>query len=155
MFHPLHRTRQCCNLRPRPSTPRAFCTFSICLFLKECFSVCFHSQFITELWHVLDHLSIVHAVVQDVEMNASSMSLPRSHKLVPIGWMCKREIVVCHSSTESDIISLDIGLKLDGLPALELWDLIVSVLENVSQHLSINYSFCQSDQYLRSSGGHM
>ena len=38
-----------------------------------------------------------------------------------------------HSSTESEIISLDTGLRLDGLPALELWDLIVSVLVNISR----------------------
>ena len=31
------------------------------------------------------------------------------------------------------IISLDTGLRLDGLPALELWDLIVSVLGNISR----------------------
>ena len=37
------------------------------------------------------------------------------------------------SSTESEIISLDAGLRLDGLPALELWDLIVSVFGSVSQ----------------------
>ena len=38
-----------------------------------------------------------------------------------------------HSSTESEIISLDTGLRLDGLLALELVDLIVSVLGNVSR----------------------
>ena len=42
---------------------------------------------------------------------------------------------VSHSSTESEIISLDSGLRLDGLPALELWDLIVSVFGSVS-HVS-------------------
>ena len=47
--------------------------------------------------------------------------------------MCKKQTSVSHSSTESEIISLDTGLRLDGLPALELWDLIVSVLENVSR----------------------
>ena len=46
---------------------------------------------------------------------------------VPISWMCKKQTSVSHSSTESEIISLDAGLRLDGLPALELWDLIVSV----------------------------
>ena len=40
---------------------------------------------------------------------------------------------VSHSSTEAEIISLDAGLRLDGLPALELWDIIVSVLGNVSR----------------------
>ena len=47
--------------------------------------------------------------------------------------MCKKQTAVSHSSTESEIISLDIGLRLDGLPALELWDLIVSVFGSVSQ----------------------
>ena len=51
-----------------------------------------------------------------------------SHTFVPISWMCKKQTAVSHSSTESEIISLDAGLRLDGLPALELWDLIVSVL---------------------------
>ena len=56
-----------------------------------------------------------------------------SHTFVPISWMCKKQTAVSHSSTESEIISLDTGLRLDGLPALELWDLIVSVFGNVTQ----------------------
>ena len=56
-----------------------------------------------------------------------------SHTFVPISWMCKKQIAVSHSSTESVIISLDTGLRLDGLLALELWDLIVSVFGSVSQ----------------------
>ena len=35
---------------------------------------------------------------------------------------------VSHSSTKSEIISLDAGLRMDGKPALDLWDLIVTVL---------------------------
>ena len=54
-----------------------------------------------------------------------------SHTFVPISWMCKKQTAVSHSSTESEIISLDTGLRLDGLPALELWDLIVCVLGNI------------------------
>ena len=56
-----------------------------------------------------------------------------SHTFVPISWMCKKQTSVSHSSTESEIISLDTGLRLDRLLALELWDLIVSVLGNVSR----------------------
>ena len=56
-----------------------------------------------------------------------------SHTFVPISWMCKKQTAVSHSSTESEIISLDTGLRLDGLPALKLWDLIVSVFGNVSR----------------------
>ena len=56
-----------------------------------------------------------------------------SHTFVPISWMCKKQTAVLHSSTESEIISLDTGLRLDGLPALELLDLIVSILGNISR----------------------
>ena len=51
-----------------------------------------------------------------------------NHTFVSISWMCKKQISVVHSSTESEIISLDAGLRLDGVPALDLWDLIVAVL---------------------------
>ena len=50
-------------------------------------------------------------------------------------WNCFKTLTsrVSHSSTEAEIISLDAGLRLDGLPALELWDLIVSVFGTVTQ----------------------
>ena len=47
--------------------------------------------------------------------------------------MCKKQTAVSHSSTESEIISLDAGLRLDGIPALDLWDQIVSVLGSATQ----------------------
>ena len=48
--------------------------------------------------------------------------------------MCKKQTSVSHSSTESEIISLDSGLRLDGILALDLWDLIVLVLGNTTQN---------------------
>ena len=56
-----------------------------------------------------------------------------SRTFVPISWMCKKQTSVSHSSTESEITSLDAGLRLDGIPALDLWDLIVSVVGNMTQ----------------------
>ena len=53
-----------------------------------------------------------------------------SHVFVPMSWMCKEQTSVSHSSTESEIISLDAGFRLDGIRALDLWDLIVLVLGN-------------------------
>ena len=47
--------------------------------------------------------------------------------------MCKKQTSVSQSSTESEIISLDAGSRLDGIPALDLWDLIVAVLGNTNQ----------------------
>ena len=51
-----------------------------------------------------------------------------SHTFVPISWMCKKQTSVSHSSTESEIISLDAGLRMDVIPAFDLWYLIVAVL---------------------------
>ena len=47
--------------------------------------------------------------------------------------MCKKQTSVSHSLTESEMISLDAGLRLDGIPALDLWNLIVLVFGNVIQ----------------------
>ena len=49
--------------------------------------------------------------------------------------MCKKQTSVSHSSTESEIISLDAGLRLDGIRSLDLWDLIDTVLDgNTNQN---------------------
>ena len=42
--------------------------------------------------------------------------------------MCKKQTAVSDSSTESEIIFSDAGLRLDGIPALDFCDLIVTVL---------------------------
>ena len=56
-----------------------------------------------------------------------------SHTFVPTSWMCKKQTSVSHSSIESEIIFLDARLRLDGIPALDLWDLIVAFLGNTYQ----------------------
>ena len=58
-----------------------------------------------------------------------------SHTFVPTSWMCKKQSSVSHSSTASEIISLDAVLRFDGVPTLDLWDLIVFVLGNTVQTL--------------------
>ena len=44
--------------------------------------------------------------------------------------MCKKQTSVSHSSTEAEIISLDAGLRMDGIPALDLWDLVTEVFHS-------------------------
>ena len=42
-----------------------------------------------------------------------------------------RESHVCaniHSSAEAEVISLDAGLRMDGIPALDLWELVIEVI---------------------------
>ena len=45
------------------------------------------------------------------------LGLFQDSDFVPTSWMCEKQTSVSHSSTESEIISLDTGLRLDGLPA--------------------------------------
>ena len=47
---------------------------------------------------------------------------------VPTIWTCKNQTSVSHSSTESEIVSLDAGLRMDGILARDLWDLDIEVL---------------------------
>ena len=59
-----------------------------------------------------------------------------SHTFVPISWMCKKQTSVSHSSTEAEIITLDAGLRMDGIPALDLWDLVIDVFHSSPNQLS-------------------
>ena len=53
-----------------------------------------------------------------------------SHMFVAISWMCKKQTSVTHSSTEAEVIFLDAGLRMDGIPALDLWDLVLEVFHS-------------------------
>ena len=53
-----------------------------------------------------------------------------SHTFVPISWTSKKQTSVSHSSTEAEIISLDAGLRMDGIPVLDLWDLAIEVFHS-------------------------
>ena len=55
---------------------------------------------------------------------------------VPISWMCKKQTSVSHSSTEAEIISLDAGLRMDGIPALDLWGLVIEVFHSFSNQIN-------------------
>lgn len=51
----------------------------------------------------------------------------------PITQMCKKQRAISHSSIEAETISLYVGLRLDGLPAMSLWGFIFNVLEPLSE----------------------
>ena len=53
-----------------------------------------------------------------------------SHTFVAKSWMCKKQTSVSHSSTEAEIMSLDAGLRTDGIPALTHWDLVIEVFHS-------------------------
>ena len=50
-----------------------------------------------------------------------------SRTFVTVSWMCKKQTSVSHSLTESEVSSLDAGLRMDRAPAL---DLVIEVLHS-------------------------
>ena len=73
-----------------------------------------------------------------------------SHTFVPTSWMCKKQTSVSHSSTESEIVSLDAGLRSDAIPAFILWDLVVAVLGNTYQSKKARRDLCPNQRQVRS-----
>ena len=49
-----------------------------------------------------------------------------SRTCVTISWMYKKQKSVSHSCSESEILSFDAGLRMDGLHAFDLWDVVNS-----------------------------
>ena len=52
---------------------------------------------------------------------------------VPVSWLCENQTAVSHSTSEAEVISFDAGARLEGLPALILWDLVIDVFEPTSK----------------------
>ena len=54
---------------------------------------------------------------------------PRS--FVSLNWICKKQGAVSHSSTEAEIVGLDTMVRMEGIPALNLWSQIVDTVQGV------------------------
>ena len=52
---------------------------------------------------------------------------------VILNWLCKKQGAVSHSTSEAEIISLDAGCRMEALPALMLWDLVIDVFHPLSK----------------------
>ena len=50
--------------------------------------------------------------------------------------MCKKQTSVSHSSTDAEIISLDAGLRMDGIPVLDLWDFAIEVFYSTPNQIN-------------------
>ena len=57
--------------------------------------------------------------------------------------MCKKQTSVSHSSTESEIMSLDARLRMDGLLALDLWDIVIELLRSTNNNVKPKHTSIQ------------
>ena len=70
--------------------------------------------------------------------SGGTLQILKSRTLVLLSWMCKKQTSVSHSSTESEVISLDAGLRMDGwTPCSRLMghgDRSITFLEECENH---------------------
>ena len=66
----------------------------------------------------------------------------KSRTFVPTSWMSKKQTQVSHSSTESEVISLDADLRMDGISALDLWDWVIEVFTLFFESTKSTRSIC-------------
>ena len=64
------------------------------------------------------------------------MAIVGPNTFVPITWICKKQGAVSHSSSEAEVISLDTGIRLEGIPAVSFWDQVVDVMEGKKPKVS-------------------
>ena len=75
---------------------------------------------------------------------------------VPFAWICKKQGAVSHSSSEAEIISLEASLRIEGLPALLLWDLVIGVRSaGGNSTLAPTTAAATTTARGRGSGGHL
>ena len=69
-----------------------------------------------------------------------------SRTLVPTRWISKKQTSVLHSSSESEVISLDAGLHMDGIPARDLWDVLIEVLHSSKNTHQAVRNHCRKEE---------
>ena len=82
--------------------------------------------------------------IQNQPQVETYVSLEVEHLFPSVGCAKKKQTSVSHSSTESDIVSLDTGLRMDGISALDMWDVVIESVTFVEQQEIINpKEFCK------------
>ena len=72
----------------------------------------------------------------------------------PLVAICKAQGVVSHSTTEAEVISFEVGLRTEGLPALIFWDFVRPFLSCAGGPAQKEMSTSSSTQLTAMGGAH-
>ena len=64
--------------------------------------------------------------------SASVHCLIGPRTFVPITWMCKKQGAVSHSSSEAEVIALEMAMRMEVLTGLQMWDAVIDVYDGKS-----------------------
>jgi len=96
--------------------------------------VCFVGDSPSDCWLTLFSDASFAGDLRDSKSTSGGiLCLVGPNTFVPISWICKKQGAVSHSTAEAEVISLDAGVRLEGLPALSLWSLVIDVFEPTSR----------------------
>jgi hypothetical protein len=59
----------------------------------------------------------------------SYLCLVEPNTFVPISWVCKKQGAISHSSTEAEVIALEASVRMEGIPALQLWQRVLELFD--------------------------
>ena len=57
------------------------------------------------------------------------LAISGPNSFFPINAISKKQKMVSHSTTEAEILAMDLGLRLEGLPSLLLWEVILGYVD--------------------------
>ena len=87
---------------------------------KDWTQICYVGNNVSDINLVLfTDASFAGDLVDSKSTTGTLMCLIGSDTFVPLTWMCKKQGAISHSSSEAEVIALDAGLRMDGIPALE------------------------------------
>ena len=75
------------------------------------------------------------------------LALVASHTFVPIAALSKKQSVVSHSSTESEIVSLEQGMRSEALPFLTLWEYVTAMFKSDTRMKGKYKKECAENKY--------
>ena len=116
-------------------------------FTKDYVQACFVGDKPEDCWIAMFVDASFAGDLQDSKSTSGMyLCLVGPNTFVPISWLCKKQGAVSHSSTESEVISLESSLRQEGLPALMLWDVVVRVFQRPSGQQIVSNKHLQVTQ---------
>ena len=67
-------------------------------------------------------------LVDSKSTTGAFLCLVGPNTFVPLTWVCKKQGAISHSSSEAEIIALEAGVRMEGIPRLVLWREIICLL---------------------------
>ena len=94
--------------------------------------ICYVGNNVTDINLVLfTDASFAGDLVDSKSTTGTLMCLIGSNTFVPLTWMYRKQGAISHSSSEAEVIAMDAGLRMNGIPALEFWDLVKDVMDPI------------------------